>query len=450
MGKYLDKFRGTLGQRQTDQIFKLLNKQRNAGQIRSIDEFTRRLDTLIRELTGTVIQPSLKLYPATPNTKTSSEQFNYMLDRVQDDLEAAFEETLNINEVQISHETLVRDVILKNLRAGLAELESKVSLYEFINKDTHGFDNNLFNTFRESKEGRTQRGILDTNTLFVDPRTQELFDSSQDATVELVGERLTLAASSKTFHTIHNVRQIFDSTFPQSDKLVSPPDIELRNIIDGQTGTYWSQTWLYQEAQLYVKSKLEFDLGVTREINFIEIEPIATEGFYLNTIHYIDGNGIIQLLDTPDLLLTGTAGIRIRKISTRYLILTFKNENGKLTNFEFDSKNTLLDQNTITKQQGIQNPARMADIPNMDNLISSVQIQNILKLPTEEKEIYNGYEFVIGFDNIRVGLADYNSSSIFVSTALETSSASVLGLRTTESRPYVNNYEYNRVYRRHI
>jgi hypothetical protein len=438
MGKYLDKFRGTLNQRQADQVFKLLNKQRNLGQIRSIEEFTRRLDTLIRELTGTVMQPTLKVFQASEGSVASSEQFNFMLDRTQDDLSAGFEEALNIDEVQVSHEALVRDVILKNLRAGVAELESKIGLYEFLNKDPRGFDSSIFSTFRESKEERTSRGLPETSSLFVDPRTGVLFPTSEDATIELIGERLTLATSQKDFHPIHDIRQVFDATSPQTDKIVTPPGMDLRNVIDDTNGTFWSQSWLFPTKQSYVKIQLELDLGVTREINFIEIEPVSTTGFFLEAVHYLDGSNVYQNLNLPEHFLTGTAGLRIKKTATRRLIFTFRSENGQYTNFEFTNQDTLLNQSQSIKKDKLVDPTSAAMSADLSLLVSSQKVKDIIGIQTETPQIYNGYEFTIGFDNIRVGLAQYESSSVYVSTPLDSSSAAVVGLRALESRPYID------------
>src|SRR5574343_1147486 len=139
MGQYLNKFKDKIGSRQTNQIIKLLNKQRDSGKIKTIDEFSKRLEDLMRELTSTNLKPSLSLFEAQEDDFIDSETYNFMLERVEDDLEAGFEEANNIAEVQNSHEAIVRDVLFKKIRAGIAELESKISLYEFINKDKRGF-----------------------------------------------------------------------------------------------------------------------------------------------------------------------------------------------------------------------------------------------------------------------------------------------------------------------
>ena len=140
MGQYLDKFKDVIGKRQTQQIINLLNQRRNTGQIRTIEEFSKQLEDLVRSLTETNLKPSLSLFLAKETELTDSESVNFMLERVEDDLIAAFEESDNIDEVQKSHEAIIRDVIFKNLKAAVGELDSKIRIFEFLNKDNRGFD----------------------------------------------------------------------------------------------------------------------------------------------------------------------------------------------------------------------------------------------------------------------------------------------------------------------
>ena len=62
--KYLKKFDSVIGSRQTDQILKLLSKKKQSGEIRTVDEFVTKLDTLVRELAENELSPSTKLYEA--------------------------------------------------------------------------------------------------------------------------------------------------------------------------------------------------------------------------------------------------------------------------------------------------------------------------------------------------------------------------------------------------
>jgi hypothetical protein len=445
MAQYLDKFRGTIGKRQADQIINLLNKKKNTGQIRSVDEFSQQLDSLIRELTGTVLQPTLSVFQAEERTTIDSERHNYMLDRVQDDLQAGFEEATNIDEVQRAHEALIRDVTLKNLRAGVAELESKITLYEYLSQDNNGFDKAIFSTFRESKEERTTRGV-GTDTLFVDPRLNETIPVTEDAAVELVGERLTLTPTSRTVHTVTKVRQIFDATFPQSEQIFEQPGSTLDNIIDNQSGTYWVQSLHFPSFVSSVKVKLEFDLGSVKEIDFIEVEPITQQGVYLEAVHYVGDGNIVKELVSPNLLVESPIGLQVPKIATQRVILTFRNENGVRAAFQYLTQDTLLGQATAAQSTPLASVTMAGISQDLNSSISSNEIKEIAGVVTETPSIYNGYSFTTGFDNVRFGLAQYSNRSIYISSPLELCGRGQVGLRAQEQRPMIDDTSQSTVY----
>lgn len=450
MAQYLEKFRGTIGKKQGEQIVKLLNKKKNAGQIQSVDEFAQRLEDLIRELTSTVLTPSLALFLGEKGDVITSETFNYMLDRVQDDLEAAFEEANNIDEVQQAHEAIIRDVILKNLRAGVAELDSKITLYEFINQNTEGFDSAIFSTFRESKEERTPRGTSNA-ILFADKRLKDFIPSTQDAATEVIGERLTLAdgGSGRIYHSIRSIRQIFDSESPQSDKIVERPGSSLSNVIDNTKGTYWVQTLLFPVETQYARVKLELDLGGVRESNFIEIEPISRKGLVLEKIQYLDNNNVVTTLTTPELAVEAPIGVRMAKVATRRFILVFRNENSRVENFEFTDQNSLIDQGFLERSERSEfveadklnkNVSMKALSDELDELVRSAEVKKIVAISPRPKESYSGTAFTTGFDNIHIGIANHTERSIYVSTPLEITKPARVGLKAVESRPYHKPY----------
>lgn len=436
MGQYLDKFKDVIGQRQTQQVLRLLNKKRNSGQIRTVEEFSTQLEDLVRELTETTLKPTMALFEAESNQEIDSETYNFMLERVSDDLESAFEEANNINEVQISHQAIIKDVILKNLRSGIAELESKIELYEFLNKDLRGFDSAIFTTFRESKENRTDRGGEFTSVLFLDPRIGDLIESEQDATVELVGERLTLSNANKTLHSIRGVRQIFDDSTPQSELIAEPAGVEIRNIVDGQKGTYWIQSLLYSNKRESTRTKLELDLGIVREVNFVDIEPAVKFPIVLEDISYLDGSNVIVSLGIPQQEISSPASIRIRRTATSRIILTFRNDHDSRVEFEYNpNKETLYSQALLQPPEGIQ--PTLGDVSNdLNNLMASAKVKAALGVSLETASVFSGYEFLIGFDNIRLGLVEFQPRSIYVSSPLIMSGSGEIGLKTLESRPF--------------
>lgn len=432
---YLQEFKGLIGKTQSKQIVKLLNKQKNAGQIRNLDEFAQKMESLIRELTTTTIKPTLQRFAAFAEDLTSEEQFNYMLDRVQDDLQTAFIESNHIDEVQDAHESVVRDLILKKLRAAVAELEGRVTIYEFFNADTRGFSKSLFSTFREAKEGRTGRGNI-YQVQFVDPRTQKVIPHTQDANIDLVGERLTLGENNRVLYGIQDIHQIFDAEAPQSSKIVEPPGQSIRNLIDNTNGTYWTQSVLLPTQTESAKVKLELNMAAVREINFIQIEPAVPFPIVLESVDYADSTNTIQELVSPEIEFDNPLGLLHSKVATDRLILTFRNENSRPTQFE-EKSDSLLYQAQGAPPQGITPRVELVN-NDLNQLIPSPTIRDIVGLVPEVRTSFGGFEYVTGFDNIKVGLSDYDNASIYVSAPLEVVAPSRIGLKTIETRPWLD------------
>jgi len=422
--KYLTKFNGSIKGRQATQIIKLLEKKKNIGEIRSIDTFSQELNNLIRELTGTLLQPLLKLYIPKQGDIIDSAQFNFMLDRVQDDLIASFEEANNINDVQQAHHALVRDIILKNIYTSLSELESRISLYEILNKNTHGFSQAIFSTFREATGESTVRENSTTG-LFIDPRLQEVILPVENSNIDLVGERLTLPVKQKTNYSIVNVEQIFDESCPQSNNIIETNDNAIASIIDNQDGTYWQQSIILSTAVPYIKSKLEFDLGIPKDINSIEIESISEHDIILEAIHYLNTSNVYVAIPIVEQSIKSFVSVQIPQTQTRKILLTFRNIN--YDTMYSSSTNNLTEVSTQARSNSI-----------LDPVISSANVKTVAGITPFNPGLISGYKFNIGFDNIRIGTVQYGSRGIYVSKPLQLEGNGQLGLRTTEKRPIVD------------
>lgn len=433
MADYLDKFQDLIKKRQASDILNLLNKKKNTGEIRTIDEFTAQLNTLIQDITNVALTPTLKTYTQAANDQISVEIHNEMLDRTQDDLGAAFLEAMNIDQVQKSHQAIIKDVTLKNLQYGVAELESKVSLYEFLSNDTNGFDNAIFSTFREATEARSSRTIDQASSIFLDPRTNVVINN--DAAVDPLGERLTLSLADKTYYDFRTCRQIFDSESPQSTLIVQPSTSVLQNMLDNQSGTYWVQSLLFEEQPSFVKTKLEFDISGTRDINFIEIEPASKYPIVLESIFYLDTNNIVTELGQVELKITAPVVVQFRTITTKRLILVFRNENFSQVQFQYDpNTQSLIDQST-TQTNLPSSPSLTAMSSTLNSLLANPKIKDIIGLDTTQPLSFTGFEYQIGFDNIRTGIGTYDIESIYVSVPITLDQIGQVGLKTVESRP---------------
>ena len=79
MGKYLDKFKSTIPAVQGRQIFQLLNGMKDAGNIRSVNEYNQKLQELSEHLRGTSPQPLSKFFTAFVGNLIDSDRFNAMV-----------------------------------------------------------------------------------------------------------------------------------------------------------------------------------------------------------------------------------------------------------------------------------------------------------------------------------------------------------------------------------
>ena len=167
---YLDKFRSTLPETQGNQIRKLLRQKRDTGEIVSLDEFRANLAELTQELLAQKITPSLQLFLGEQGDLIASDTYNFMLDRIKDDLEAVFIEATRIDEILNAHNQLIRNVALQTMYLAINELESKVKIYSFLNgAGLHqGFDTAQFNTFRLSDSIALGRATPDAPIVYRD------------------------------------------------------------------------------------------------------------------------------------------------------------------------------------------------------------------------------------------------------------------------------------------
>jgi hypothetical protein len=281
------------------------------------------------------ITPTLKLFDAIPGADTSSEQYNEMLDRIRDDLEAGFAEADNIDAVINAHNNLINTVALKSLRYGINELESKISLYEFLNKSIKGFDNALFNTFRESLNNVTSRADSAASLTYIDPLKKEGIDVDENAEVDLVGERLILGPTIKNYLKIREVQWLSNSNSIRSELNVAFSNSKLSNLIDNQNNTYWVEPILLSKIRTSgVPMEICLSLNASQDVNFVEIEPASNFPMVLTGIDYFDSNNSRQSSDTVEIIVNGPTRINFGKITSRCVILKFRQDNYKEIQFK--------------------------------------------------------------------------------------------------------------------
>lgn len=432
---YLDKFRSSLPSTQGRQILNLLISKRDQGEIRTVDEFKARLKELTSQLLEERITPTLTQWLAVGGQDISSEQYNDMLTHIQNDLEAGFAEADNIDEIIAAHHNLIHEISLKALRFGVNELESKISLYEFLNRSTQGFDDALFNTFRESKNLQTSRSDSAASLVYADPRKSEVILNTQDAQIDLVGERLTLGASQEKQLQIREAQWLSNANSIRGELDVQFENSKISHIVDNQNNTYWVESILLSQVRSTgVPMEISLALAASQDVNFIEIEPAVEFPIVLTGIDYIDANNTRQSTGNSSILLRGPARINFEKITTSHLILKFRQDNYKESQFTTKPGTSLFHRAVLDQNS---NDVDLVSISEdlQEILTSDFILSDVLGVTNPQQEQVKYYEYILGFDNIRVGFSIFTDRSIFVSSKKKVLSPGRVALRTQEIRP---------------
>jgi len=429
MASYLEKFKSTIGQNQFNKLMQVLNKQKKDGEFATLQQFKERMDALTNELFNKRITPLLKVYLQKARGAISSRTYNFMLDRIQNDLEIAFDEARNIDETLRGHQAIMKDMVLRNLKHALSDLESQVATHELIVSTGYGFNKVIYSNFAGASVSRLQRDDQNSS-LFFDHRTSTALGLEFDSIIDEVGKYLTLPYEDTGYIKILDVRQIYDSTAVASEQEVTPDEMKLTNLIDNTNNTYWGKLYLYSTNDSFdsddnpivatdyipsgVTTKLEFDFGGTKEINFVEIEPALLYEIKLNAIQYVKGDGsVASFSDIDEPIYNNRVKIPFRKIAAKKVILSFYNENSIHIDYSVNEKQT-----------------RLSDVVN-SSLVEDLNLDNTLS-----QQNFHGKQFQIGFDNIKMGLANYNYEGIFISKPISIEApAKTMGLKAIEKRP---------------
>ena len=432
---YLNAYRSVIPATQGNQLLKLLISKRDSGEIRTIDEFKDQIKTLTTSLLSSQIAPTFKLIQAIAGEDTSPEQYNYLIDAIYNDLEAAFAEANNLEDILDDHHQIIDTIGLKTLRYTLAELEAKVALYEFLASDTAGHDDALYNTFKEGRVNNTTRSDTAAGAVFFDPRTGSVIEADEDCQQDLVGERLLLGSDTKQQALIQSaiwlsnpesIRGEIDATFKGSN---------INNLIDGKNNTYWIVPILVSKVRSGgAPLELALSLGASQDINFVEIELATKYPLVCLGIDYLDSTGNRQTAETNPITLYGDTRLNFERVNTNYLILRFRQDNCEELQFQQrqgkDNFYRVLADEPVTKTDLLSVSDSLKNVLSSDFLLTD--IFNLPAVPTNQLKYY---EYIIGFDNIRAGLDSFNSRGIFSSIKKTIQNPGQVSLKVVETRP---------------
>lgn len=428
MGLYLDKFRSGLKEVQSRQILALVTKEKNQGQIGTVSEFTKRVEEVSAQLSSTTISPGLQLYLAELGKVISSETYNYMLDRIMDDLDAAYQELNTIDEVLAAHEFIINQVVINNLETSLNELEARIESLEFISNSDLGFADSYFNTFRT-----TQRGS-GTEAVFIDPKTGIQNSPEVRADIDIQGERLLLKNELGTAATIRSIRQVFDSESTGTELSVDYEDSDINNIIDSTPGTYWVTSTMLSSSKDEdgVITKLEVNLQSASTINSLYISLLSYYPVELVSISYTDSNRQLQVLSSTATEIEGKLKVIFKSITTEKLYLTFRNKNYSLVQFEEapPSVSPELSRDLSSFDTTVQSIQE-----DLNELLSSPRLATAAGVESPDLSTYSFYEYLIGFDEISVANTEFGEIGFYISPKQSFGAVRQVGIKTAEKRP---------------
>ena len=416
---------------QGSQVLKILGQMRDQGIIRTEQEYTVALNNLTAMIQGTDPIPLIKFFAAVLNSYADSESFNWMIDRLTDDLTTGFNEADTIASLIEAHQKVYEEFTVAKLKQLIEQIREEIALHTLLRRSQEGFSNIQFNTFTQNSRSTPPTDIA-AGQLYFDYSANESVDDL--AVIDIVNESLELEASPGTL-LFTGVEEVgFDTT--DTDIVYEATANPITNIIDGQLNTFFVRPWFIlpeNKPDAGVQIKIELDCGALRPLNYLEIQPVADYPFQVTAIQYQDKQGNIESVELQEAGLLGQDIFRpVRyhfvEVDARRIWITCLQEHYTYMNFhdssviedpEEDFEGTYLQSQMVSDAVG----TLVESNPFLEGLRN-------LFTPTDTEQLL--YQYIIGFDNVMTGKLTYKDVGIFVSERFEVARCRKIGLVTDE------------------
>ena len=437
MSEYLDKFRSTMPAMQARHLLKFVNELKDSGTLRNTEEFNLKIQELLSQIE--MDAPQFKQFLGYIHELIDSDTYNAMVKAIQADMETAFKETSNATDILNMHKELHKITIIQNLQASIADLDRKISFYEYISRNNR-WDAGLTNTF-SSLGGTTPRSDPLASTLYKDRRSSiQNIPPEEDANIDLVAEALILPARDSREIDVASVEIIHDGSTTEPPRDLQSPDLHIDNIIDKQNFTYWTYPILLETKQDNVSIKLKLDIGNTQTLNCIAVSPVATIPVLLEKITYIDTENNTVDLEINKMLLKEEK-IYFNEITTSSLTFVFKQPNGYPVAYFYQPSTDMWQFANSIDPVDREDPdndevGRIAGT--LDKIIPMENLKNDCNIPIPPGwQLVKGIQYDFGLDNIRLYSNEYATRGVFVSEILEIDRPGLLGLVVNETKPHI-------------
>jgi len=428
--KYLEAWKSGMPAIQGAQVGQILSTMREQGLIKTEEEYRNAINRISAMIQRTDPIPTIKLFYAILNEYADSESFNWMVERLRDDLSSGFGESELLGEILEAHQKVYEEFTLAKLRGLIDKIREEVNLHVLLRQNSEGFSNLQYNTFTQNARSTTTKSPL-LEQLFFDRSSKRTLDNDP-AIIDAINETLELNPTRGQF--LFTAVEEVDENTTLTDFTYSLPATygDISHMIDGTRQTYFIKAFFMDDivtggAQLQIK----LDPGALRPMNYIEIQPVADYPFQVSDITYQDKEGNIQDVELQESGILNQDIYRplvyhFNKIDARYIWITFNQPHYTLLNFhgsslqESDPSEDFY--GTNLESDMVQNAVR--------EVVESEPF--LLNFPAEFDDELLMYQYIIGFDNIVAGEIGYEELGIFVGEVFKVSRCRRIGLDVDE------------------
>ena len=428
MYKYLETWKSGMPAIQGAQVGQILTAMQEEGLIRTEEEYRNAINRISAMIRGTDPIPTVKLFYAVLNEYADSESYNWMIERLRDDLSTGFGESELIGEVLEAHQKVYEEFTLAKLRSLIETIREEVNLHVLLRQNSEGFSNLQYNTFAQNSKSTTTKSSL-LEQLFFDRSSKKMLDDDP-AIIDAINESLELNPTKGQFQFVEVQEVDTDTTL--TDYTYELPNNDISNMIDGTNQTYYTKVFFMEDIVTGgAQVKFFLDPGKLSPINYVEVQPVADYPFQVSNIEYTDKEGNLQDVELQESGILNQDIFRpivyhFKKVDARYVYVTLNQPHYTMLNFHGSS---LMEATPAEDFYGTNLESEMVQ----DAVRSVIDDEPFLQnFPEEFDDELLLYQYVIGFDNIVAGEIAYEELGIFVSEVFSVARCRRIGLDADE------------------
>jgi len=444
MAQYLKSILKILPAVQAKQLTTLMNSLQIEGQVRNADEYQIKLKELAKLINDKNPKSSFQEIRSIVWHLITSEAHNMMMGSLKNDIEALFLQIDEISKTTDSHHYLLMKNLFADIERGLDDQENNIRRLEWLAGQNNEFSLALVNSFNSISLNRIARSAIGAETLYFDNRTYEKKTASElpNAVVSTYGQKLMLDVKNNSLIVPLSV-SLFSDSASYGTEIFTSIDNPIENIIDNKIGTFWNRDVYLSEPVEEVTTVLQFDLGLSKDVDFIIIERAAEVPFFVKKIEGVLADGsLVSLLSAEREIISNTR-LDFPKVFVKAIKVTFSTKSYTRAEYFTEQKESL--HKVISIDSNLTELERSDALsPLSSEVLASKNLNELLNVPEQKtKQVYS-YLYPFALDNIWFGNSLYKDSGVFVSSPLKGSNFGLVAVKSLEDlgTDNLNSIEY--------